>query len=172
MNKIDAQRILQLLNFLKDSTNQWENLKTYFNNTFPKEPSSVYKDYTEFITSHGLAKPMKENENYFFRIAQKGKSINLKEIQNLIEGDKGKKHLKDTRPFLYQIITALIAATFSLIVGITLWLIDNRAKLQQQKELLQKVQDVNQRVDSLNKILPYLKKTDSLKKSALYIKRW
>jgi uncharacterized membrane protein YfbV (UPF0208 family) len=81
-----------------------------------------------------------------------------------MKSDKGKKHLKDTRPFLYQIITALIAATFSLTVGITLWLIDNRSKLQQQKELLQKVQDVNQRVDSLKNILPYLKKNDSLKK--------
>ena len=170
MNKQDAERIISMLSFLAKSTNQWENLKTYFNNTFPTESDSVYKDYLVFITDHNLAKATNGN-TYFFRITQKGKSVTIKDILNLIKSDKGKKHFKDRRPFLYQIVTALIAATFSLLVGYLLWRLDNRAKLQQQKELLQKVQDVNQRVDSLNKILPYLKKNDSLKKPALDIKR-
>lgn len=136
--------MLQLLLFLKDSKERWTNIKTYFNNSFTDVDKNSYDDYLEFFKKHDLTKQMTGRETYFQRITQNGKSITLKEINNLIEIDKGKRPLKETHPFLSElrtiIITAVITGAITGYISIIVLRYQNQS-VTQSKYLIDKRQD-------------------------------
>jgi hypothetical protein len=60
----------------------------------------------------------------------------------------------EKHPLLHDLLIAVIGAGLSLIVGYILWRIDNQTKNEERQELIQKIIDLNRRVDSLEKTYP------------------
>ncbi|MBK8494906.1 MAG: hypothetical protein IPL50_07685 [Chitinophagaceae bacterium] len=102
MSKEDIKNIMSLLNYLKASTKEWENLQSYYQTTYPNLGRNVYQDYCELIIDNGLIKEMSEENHYFVHITQKGKNVNEKDIKRFVNDAKGKRTFRQKHPFVYD----------------------------------------------------------------------
>ncbi len=95
-------------------------------------------------------------------IVQSGEYIGIKEIDGnynfLKNPDYKKPKWHEENYNLAQIRNGAITAGFALLVGISLWLIQNREKAREYKELHQQLDKANEKIDSLISLPIFRKK--------------